>query len=513
MELERVAVGVRPRAGWESVDLGFQMARQWWRQAWGIWLTLYIPCAIVALAAFPNKFYGALLLWWLKPLFDRAVLYPLSRLVFSEQTGVRATLRAARDWMRPGLLLALTLRRFELARSFTLPVSSLEKQTGKSARERRVVLGSRMRGTAIWLTVICIHFEFIAMLALFALGNMLIPSGGEIPLDGGGGDGGSFNLTAMTTWNLADAICYVIAVSLVEPFYVAAGFSLYLNRRTILEAWDMEIRLRQLGNRLRTAITVVSAVLICGLLTLGDTSNNAHAADTARPVVTRPDAATEINRILASPDFNQHKEVKRWRSITQKEERQKKRSGSSEFWRNLGLLLSDISQGLMWVAIAILVPFLLYVLRNFLPEPGASKAEKYEPPTNLFGLNVTPESLPADVSAAARQLVSQGRLREALSLLYRGALSSLMHRYRVVIHVGDTEGDCMRSATSALDASGADYFRRLVTSWQQIAYGPSPPQSDHVDVLCRGWAAHFDTAHFDAAQNDTSPTTPQSQPS
>jgi hypothetical protein len=25
-----------------------------------------------------------------------------------------------------------------------------------------------------------------------------------------------------------------------EPIYVACGFSLYLNRRTVLEAWDIE---------------------------------------------------------------------------------------------------------------------------------------------------------------------------------------------------------------------------------------------------------------------------------
>ena len=54
MELERIAVGVRPRGGWESLDLGFQMARQWWRQAWGVWFALYLPCAAVALAAFSN---------------------------------------------------------------------------------------------------------------------------------------------------------------------------------------------------------------------------------------------------------------------------------------------------------------------------------------------------------------------------------------------------------------------------------------------------------------------------
>lgn len=492
MELERIAVGVRPRGGWESLDLGFQMARQWWREAWGVWFALYLPCAAIALTVFSNKFHAFLLLWWLKPAFDRAVLYPLSRRVFGEQTGVRATLRAARDWLRPGLLLALTLRRFDLARSFTLPVASLEKQTGKAASERRQVLGSRMRGNGVWLTVVCLNFEMIAMFAMFALGNMLIPSGGEIPLDSSANGGSGLGLSAITAWNLADAISYVCAVSLVEPFYVAAGFSLYLNRRTILEAWDMEVRLRQLGNRLRAAATGVVAALLCAVVLIGANPHTALAADKPETVTARADAATEIKRILASPEFDQYRTITRWRSLRKSEKEQYHSSHASQFWSNLGLLLSDISQGMMWVGAGVVVLLLLYAFRNFLPAPRASKADEYQRPTNLFGLNVSPESLPADVSGTARNLVSQGQLREALSLLYRGALSALVHRYRVVVHAGDTEGDCTKSATLALAAPAAEYFRGLVATWQQTAYDASPPPPGEVDAMCREWADYFD---------------------
>ena len=45
-------------------------------------------------------------------------------------------------------------------------------------------------------------------------------------------------------------LAYFLAMSISEPIYVAAGFMLYLNRRTDLEAWDMEIALRQLAGRL-----------------------------------------------------------------------------------------------------------------------------------------------------------------------------------------------------------------------------------------------------------------------
>ena len=41
------------------------------------------------------------------------------------------------------------------------------------------------------------------------------------------------------------ALAYAVSVAVVEPFYVAAGFGLYLNRRVELEAWDLEQEFRR----------------------------------------------------------------------------------------------------------------------------------------------------------------------------------------------------------------------------------------------------------------------------
>ncbi|HEU4786976.1 MAG TPA: hypothetical protein VFS57_06200, partial [Gemmatimonadaceae bacterium] len=38
---------------------------------------------------------------------------------------------------------------------------------------------------------------------------------------------------------------YALAVLFLEPFYVAAGFAMYLNRRAELEAWDIEQEFRR----------------------------------------------------------------------------------------------------------------------------------------------------------------------------------------------------------------------------------------------------------------------------
>ena len=41
------------------------------------------------------------------------------------------------------------------------------------------------------------------------------------------------------------SLFYALTVLFIEPFYVAAGFGLYLNRRAELEAWDIEQEFRR----------------------------------------------------------------------------------------------------------------------------------------------------------------------------------------------------------------------------------------------------------------------------
>jgi hypothetical protein len=42
-----------------------------------------------------------------------------------------------------------------------------------------------------------------------------------------------------------DAASYAAVVLVVEPYYAAAGFAMYLNRRVQLEAWDVEQEFRR----------------------------------------------------------------------------------------------------------------------------------------------------------------------------------------------------------------------------------------------------------------------------
>jgi hypothetical protein len=75
-------------------------------------------------------------------------------------------------------------------------------------------------------------------------------------------------------FNLA---CWLASV-LIGPFFVGAGFGLYLNRRTQMEAWDVEIALRRLRDRLLPAASTL-ALLLCLALPLASAPVHAQDAD------------------------------------------------------------------------------------------------------------------------------------------------------------------------------------------------------------------------------------------
>src|SRR5688500_20026036 len=96
---------------------------------------------------------------------------------------------------------------------------------------------------------------------------------------------------------LEDAIVWTLVIFALEPFYVAAGFALYLNRRTLLEGWDIEVALRRIAQRHTAAFVVV----VLGIFAVA-TPPPAHAQE--------KDAKSEIREVLKAKEFGYHKDVK-----------------------------------------------------------------------------------------------------------------------------------------------------------------------------------------------------------
>lgn len=249
MRLADLRLAVRPRTPYEAMDLGVRLVQAEAGLLWRTWAMVTLPAlALVLLFTFQLGItWGSVLLWWLKPLFDMALLGVLSRRVFGETPSRGDILRLLAQGVRFGLIGHLTWRRLSMSRAYLLPVWLLE-QLPRAERDARIaLLRNQHTGRARWLHLVMAHFEAFLMIAVLSLLVWFAPEGQSADL--------MQMLTGQQDSPVANGLAlaaYFIGMSVVEPFYVAAGFTLYLNRRTELEAWDLELAFRHLRERLES---------------------------------------------------------------------------------------------------------------------------------------------------------------------------------------------------------------------------------------------------------------------
>ncbi len=163
--------------------------------------------------------------------------------------------------------------------------------------------------------------------------------------------------------------------------------------------------------------------------------------------------------------------------------------------------IATAGRGVVWVLGAIAVAlFAVFAWRWASVRSDALRARAKLLPSHVNELDIRPESLPTDIAAAARALCQRGKVRAALSLLYRGALSRLVHDHRVPIRAASTEGECVRLASAVLTAGGSAYFDRLVVAWQTEVYAGRSADAGEVAALCDAFETHFAAAPTGAPQ-------------
>lgn len=506
MDLERVAAVLRPRSAWEAVDLGYGMVRTWWRAVFAPWVAVTLPVWAVVLALTAGRpVWGFFLLWWLKPAFDRIPLYVVSRALFGAVPSFRETLRSAHPLK--GFWVAVTALRLDPARSFYLPVRQLEGFRGPALRTRRAVLRGGDQTPAVLLTLVSLALELLLLGAVAALIAWLVPEtasprwsellegylAGSSPL--------WFHLLAGLGWWLA--------VTLVEPFYVAGGFALYLNRRTLLEGWDVELAFRRLARRLveeaekrvsgrragGLAAPPAAMLLAVVLSTAAAPAPAAQGPETAAeaPSVTSTEPQRAIEEILADPEFGRTETVRTWKFRFEPEVEPGRDRRSA-----LPPILAALAEGALWlIAGGLLAAALIYLVRNrgWRVPAARSAASEPAPERPLVSGWLDPAApLPDDVAGAALGLLDSGRPLEALSLLYRGALAALDRRPGVSVRESWTESECLRHLEARLPTPAGGFFKRLTLAWQGAAYAHREPAADELQALCSEWPQHFEAA-------------------
>jgi hypothetical protein len=241
VRVDAFAIRLRPRANFEAADLGVRLCQSSARDVYTCYLFVYVPLAALAFACYEiAAWLPVLILWWAKPWLDRTILFALSRAAFGQRTRPNDVWREQRQVWWGQLLRTLTLRRLSMWRSFTQPVYQLEGLRGADlrARVRQIRAGRTRAGTAILSAFSCA--ETSISLALTSLVGWFAPQGSGIGLKT------LIQAANGTGWlDVVMSVAYAMTIGFVEPFFVAAGFALYLSRRAELEAWDIEQEFRR----------------------------------------------------------------------------------------------------------------------------------------------------------------------------------------------------------------------------------------------------------------------------
>jgi len=515
MQLNEASMEIRPRDAWESLDLGVLLARRHAGLLMASWALVTLPIfALFSLVFWQSPTLSLLLFWWLKPLYERLPLFILSRTLFGDTPTLSRSVKALPQLLRQQWFSSLTWRRFSLTRSFDLPVLQLEGLAGHKRRQRLLVLQQRDRRAATWLTLVGVHLEMGLWLGALALMYVLIPP--QLLTDWHWQD-----LLGMTTdwlWleHLSNLL-YALVLLVWEPIYVASGFSLYLNRRTTLEAWDIELAFRRMQARIRATLPV----LLLGMsLWLVSPPNTALAAPTVAPMQAGNRAETEpqnerllnqpltsraasdrISELLNQPPFKHSETVTRWRFGEDANdepgwlERWLKRLLNSNLQPHRSETIATVTEAVLWAGLFVLIGLLLWRYRDWIrlyviPLRAPRVKQQQTPPSQILGLDLQPESLPTDVVAQVRRLWS-AQPREALSLLYRALLSRLLHECQLPLKSAHTEGEILELLRQADQPQLLDYAHVLTQYWLSLAYGHQLPADRALNELCQGWQKLF----------------------
>jgi hypothetical protein len=523
VNLDQVTIEIRPRTAWEAVDLGIIMAKRWWWPMMKIWFIVSFPIFLISLLFPLDKLvWAGVLIWWFKPVYERPILFYLSHAVFNELPGLHTTLKNFPALAFKQLFLSLTWRRLSFSRGMDLPVLQLEGLTGTRRNERLSVLHREDSSPVGWLHVLGFFLEVFIAMGVMGIVWALVPK--EINIDWA-------NLFWDRESSISDYIFHVtgyLAMWLVAPFYVACGFSLYLNRRIKLEAWDLDIAFRRMVSKRQISQVTLSILFLFSVFFSIDAQRLVYAqedpvyqsnvsADVPADVQIEPEVLGEptnlnrdsakkaVNELLQQDEFSNKEKVKRLRLKNPEKEDEstfiKWLLDLMEGSEDKAIGLGRVFELLLWMLVIGLIVLLIYRYRHWLSAqfvrvgPAPKLKEK---PVTLFGMDVRKESLPDDVNAAALALMHAGDKRAALALLYRASLAHLIYT-GVEIEDGFTELECLQTMKIDLQArnktrddqdyaaSRIQYFSDLTLIWRRLAYGHLLPDERQAQKLCSNW--------------------------
>jgi len=240
--------------------------------------------------------------------------------------------------------------------------------------------------------------------------------------------------------------------------------------------------------RRRLGAVVLAALCACGAA--------AAAAAAPDPLPTREQVRAAAERLRADPHMPGTRTEKSLRFKPRDEDEDKKKAdsdaGSLDWLRDFAKTVAEGARWLIWGLAALALAWIVVRIHRWMRVRATGGRPRGEAlPSHVGSLDIRPETLPDDIGDAAATLWQRGQHRAALSLLYRGALSRIVHLHGVPVRAASTEDECVALAAPRLAPGPQAFLARLVGAWQLAAYGGRLPATADVLALCAGFAQNL----------------------
>ncbi len=244
--------------------------------------------------------------------------------------------------------------------------------------------------------------------------------------------------------------------------------------------------------RFRAETLALSVLMACAAAAPAAAGPPGSAPAAPGTAVTAEEVRAAAALLRADPNLGTERRIRslRWSSLRGANQPQQQ---PPPWLEGLFEYLGQTAGVLLWVAGVVAAAMaVVWAYRTFAARTPAAAAPAAPAAARVGGMDLRPEALPEDIGAAALALAEAGKTREALSLLYRGALSRAVHRFGIPVGEAYTEGEVLRAVGARFDAPRAAYFSDLVGIWRRAVYAGEPPAHEPIKSLCRRFSAALD---------------------
>jgi len=407
-----------------------------------------------------------LLIWLLKPLFDRPVLHIISVRFFEKGANWNRLCRGLGKSLRRGLLGDLLWRRFSPFRSAMMPVRVLEQnpKSGRQMSQRKKLLKKGGAGYCFLLTIWGISVE-IALLTGVLLFLVIMS---DLIMD-------EFLFSMWQSFRDFEIYIYAIycfIFMLVEPIYVCMGFSLYINSRIEVEGWDIEIIFRDFAEKLKNKGkngALAALFLLFLFLPLKTFADNGESYPASGEV-----PLEKLKDIYNSDEFGGERDT--WGIRLKKPIQDIQSFDPEKMFRmqRIREIFAFLFRLIIICAIAGLLAFLFYYMRKFNRNRGGTDDHP-----GIIPLQKTHEENPEALLEKALSFYEQGNTRLAWGYCTAAAILSWPFYRGIDFPPNATENDCANMVSSAAGGTctfeEAKVFGELIKNWIYLAYAQRLP--------------------------------------